>query len=319
VENFWSLKVWILFLILLSFVICACTHNPTPANPEIYAGVYIQTGYEFYRWKEGLRLMIWHDGTKSSDCVTSTNSGNVTLSCHAISNDDIRIDWHLETDDGINGDFSIDAHSYDLSDGNLFIVTTFGGDTNVWQLEHDLSEILPKAGSVSEFGLTEPAILEHLKAYPVLKDCISSSTTSSDSPISPELESAQQALIKFFSHLHGGEYGRAAVLYGGEYELMRQHNPEIAPDDHADLFRNACTINGAQCLEILQTTLLDKPSAAEFLFAVQFTNEDGSLFTLSPCCGDIDLNGHQQDEFLYTVRLECTRRYLVMEMPVFVP
>jgi hypothetical protein len=125
-------------------------------------------------------------------------------------------------------------------------------------------------------------------------------------------------LRRFFKLLHAGEYGRAAAYYGGDYEVMRDHNPGIPPDDYAALFDNACTINGAQCLEIRQVTLLDQPSNVEWRFAVQFTNEDGSLFSLGPY-GEDDPEGEPQDEFIYTVKIECTGKYLVREPPVYLP
>lgn len=180
-------------------------------------------------------------------------------------------------------------------------------------------EVLPTAANVAEFGLAELTTLEDLQTSQALEGCISAPIVARKSSNSPDIESAQKALIGFFYHLHAGDYGRAVELYGGEYDLMRQHNPGIDPDDYASLFRNACTINGAQCLEILQVEFLGKPSNAEFQFAVQFENDDGSLFTLGPCCGDEDINAGPKDKFLYTVRLECTGRYLVMGMPVYVP
>ena len=125
--------------------------------------------------------------------------------------------------------------------------------------------------------------------------------------------------MAFFELLHAGEYGRASTYYGGEYEGMRDHNPGIAPDDYAALFQNACTVNGAQCLKVRRVTFLEQPSPAEFRFVVQFANEDGSLFWRGPCCGDDRPEMQRQDEFIYTVRIECTGRYLVMELPVYLP
>jgi hypothetical protein len=132
-------------------------------------------------------------------------------------------------------------------------------------------------------------------------------------------QSAQLALMAYFSYLHAGEYIQGADLYGGGYDVMQNHNPGIDPDDHAALFHNACTINGAQCLKIRQATLLEQLTAGEFRFAVQFVNEDGTLFTQGSCCGDGDLKEHQRNEFHYTVRQECTGRYRVLEMPVYMP
>jgi len=68
--------------------------------------------------------MIWINKIKSSGCNITTNCQSYELSCHAISNDDIRFDWHLITSDGKIGDFSIDNQRYDLADGNIFILTT---------------------------------------------------------------------------------------------------------------------------------------------------------------------------------------------------
>ena len=95
--------------------------------------------------------------------------------------------------------------------------------------------------------------------------------------------------------------------------------PDVDPDDHAALVRNACTINGAQCLKIQGATLIEQPSPMEYQFVVQFANEDGSLFSLGPCCGDSDLNSFPQEQFVYTIRLECTGKYRVLEMPVYMP
>ena len=123
----------------------------------------------------------------------------------------------------------------------------------------------------------------------------------------------------FFSYLHDGEYERASDLYGGKYDGMRDHNPDIDPDDHAALFKNACTVNGAQCLEVRQSTLLERPSPAEFRLSVEFSNEDGSQFSLGLCCGDDDPNYVAQTEFIYTIQFECTGKYNVLETPVYVP
>ena len=60
-----------------------------------------------------------------------------------------------------------------------------------------------------------------------------------------DIEAAQQALISFFTYLHDGGYENAAALYGGTYSGLQDLNPGIAPDDHAALFKNACTVNGA--------------------------------------------------------------------------
>jgi hypothetical protein len=317
-EKFRFLGSHILLFMLLVIALSACSPDPT-TDPKIVAGVYVQSGYEFYRWEEGLALMIWHDGIVNSDCATSTNEQSFVVHCQAISKDNVRFDWQLETKDGTTGKFSINDELFDLAYGSLFVITTSDGDTQVKQLKHDLSTVVPHADGVVEFGLSDPAILEHIQVPPILEDCVSSSTSASQLSLAADPQLARQALVDFFSHLHAGKYDQAVEYFGGSYDVMRDHNPTIDPDDYAALFRNACTINGAKCLRVQQATIVEHPSPMEYRFSLQFANEDGSIFSLGPCCGDTDPNTPHQGEFIYTVRLECTGKYRVVEMPVYVP
>lgn len=135
----------------------------------------------------------------------------------------------------------------------------------------------------------------------------------------PDAELALQTLYDFFNHLQAGRYAEASFLYGGTYNVMRDHNPQVDPDDFTMLFHNACTINGAMCLKIRSAKLWLKPSATEFRFTVEFENPDGSLFVLGPCCGDTNPTQPQQKEFIYTVKYDDAGKYVVMEMPVYLP
>lgn len=305
----------LLFMLLVS-VVSACSSTPLPPSPEVVAGVYVRSGYEFYRWEEGIALMIWHDGIQSSDCASSTDEHSFVMRCHAISEQEVRFDWQLESIDGKDVDFRINDEAFDLVDGALFIISTTGGDTRVRQLDRDLSTVAPNADGVVEFGLADAAVLEHIQVSPIFEDCTSSSVSIDQMP---DPAAAQRALVTFFSSLQAGEYERAVEYYGGAYDVMQDHNPDVAPDDRAALFRNACTVNGALCLKIFGATLIEQPSPAEYQYAVQFADEDGSIFTLGPCCGDSDPGNSPQEEFVYTVRLECTGKYRVLEMPVYMP
>jgi hypothetical protein len=301
-KNLKLLKSHILLLVFLGLLFAACTPASTPPGADMAAGVYIQSGYEFYRWEEGLNLMIWFDGAKSSACSSSSSTSDpqFVLQCHAVSTTDIRFDWHLETEDGVTADFSIDGKSFDLEDGKLFLIRTSSGEVEVMQIERDLSSVRPDADSIIEFSLNDPTIQEFIHD-------------------SSETQLALRALAAFFSHLHTGKYQQAAGLYGGTYEFMVGHNPETDPDDHAALFRNACTINGAQCLETGRVVLEEQPSPTEFKFAVQFKNEDGSLFELGPCCGATEADQPPQSVFIYTVVKSTADDYVVLDMPVYGP
>jgi hypothetical protein len=315
-------SVHITLFAFFGFVFSACSPNAKLLDPETASGVYVHSGFEFYRWEEGMRLMIWHDGINHQSCSSSTN-GQYEIECHGVSIGNHTFELRLETNDGKTAQFSINGNQFDLVDGGLFIVTSSGEDTSVRQLVRDLSEVQANAESVTEFGLSDPDIQEFIqtstKIQICISECVSSSTTLTESSDRPDMEAAQQALISFFSYLHEGKYDLASTLYGGEYDVMRDNNPNIDPDDHPALFKNTCTINGFQCLEVRKSTLLDHPSPAEFRFNVEFSNEDGSLFSRGSCCGDDNPNNVEQTEFIYTVRFECTGKYHVLEMPVYVP
>jgi hypothetical protein len=308
-------------LICLGFLLFACSPAKTLPDPEIASGVYIHAGYEYYRWEEGVQVMIWHEGIPHLSCSSFTN-GQYEVECLGESIGNHTVTWRLESKDGKTAKFTITGKLFDLSAGNLFIIQSSSGDLEVKQLQRDLSDVQADAGSVTEFGLSDPTILAFIQASSEigerLSDCVSATAPEDDANL-PDVESAQQTLISFFSHLHNGEYQRAAALYGGMYTSLQDLNPTIDPDDHATLFENACTVNGAQCLEVRQSTLLDQPSPTEFRFSVEFSNADGSLYSRGPCCGDDNANNPDQTEFIYTVRLACTGDYQILELPVFGP
>jgi hypothetical protein len=300
--NLKRLNAYILFLAFSGFLFAACSPASTPPGPDMAAGVYIQSGYEFYRWEKGLTLMIWFDGANSSACSSSSSTSDpqFVLQCHAMSTTDIRFDWHLKTEDGVTADFSIDNQSFDLDDGKLFLIRTSSGEAEVMQIERNLSSVRPDADSIIEFSLNDPTIQEFIHD-------------------SSETQLALRALAAFFSLLHAGEYEQAAALYGGTYDIMIDHNPEIDPDDRAALFRNACTINGAQCLETGRVVLEEQPSPTEFTFVVEFKNDDGSLFELGPCCGETETDQPPQSVFIYTVVKSTADDYVVLDLPVYIP
>lgn len=149
--------------------------------------------------------------------------------------------------------------------------------------------------------------------------CGASLWLQEEGSISPEAKLALQALTDFFAHLQAGRYKEASLLYGGTYDIMLDHNPEINPDDHEALFGNACTINGALCLNISTAKLLNQPSPTEFRFAVEFENPDGSIFALGPCCSDRYPNRQNPKVFIYTVKLDASGKFVVLEMPVYLP
>jgi hypothetical protein len=104
-------------------------------------------------------------------------------------------------------------------------------------------------------------------------------------PLAHPLDAARTTLASFFSLLNAGEYEPAAELYAGDYDVLRDNNPLIGPDDHAGLLRNACEMNGYQCLKLLRIVSQSQSSPTEFQFTVEFSNADGTAFVRGQCCG----------------------------------
>lgn len=131
--------------------------------------------------------------------------------------------------------------------------------------------------------------------------------------------SALNALSQFFDHLHVGRYEEAVKLYGGSYQVMIDQNPTIDPADLVALIKNACTVNGFQCLQLKIAGIEYKPSPNEYLFTVQFQNNDGSLFELGPCCGAPETEQPPVSLFEVRVKQVAEGQFRVLDMPPYMP
>jgi hypothetical protein len=125
---------------------------------------------------------------------------------------------------------------------------------------------------------------------------------------SDDLDRARQVLQAYFDLLHDGHYAEAVSYYGGGYEVLWEWNPSISRDDHAALFENGCQVNGLQCLAIKAIAVEQEVSAVEYLFTVEFADDDGSTFARESSV----------ERFDYTVK-KVDGEFLVQELPVYVP
>jgi hypothetical protein len=131
-------------------------------------------------------------------------------------------------------------------------------------------------------------------------------------------ETARWALLSFFTFLHGGQYGEAAALYGGSYEDLPAARDDLPPTsaDKALVWESECAL--LQCLLVSRVVEETQVSTDEFLFVVEFVNEDGSLFVLGPCCGATAAEMPPVWQWLYTVK-KMDGQFKVMDAPVYVP
>lgn len=150
---------------------------------------------------------------------------------------------------------------------------------------------------------------------------VSSAACETLTPASADLAKARGALTAFFDALNGGQYAKAAELYGGSYEELIDMNPDTDPNDHAALLENACAINGFQCLKVkgIVQEVQDWPDT--FTFTLEFSNPDGGLFVLGPCCGASETDTLPRSRFEFTVMrvLQAGNTFRVQRLPVYVP
>lgn len=129
----------------------------------------------------------------------------------------------------------------------------------------------------------------------------------------------RQALVTFFDYLADAEYLDAAQIYGGSYQVLAAVNPEIPVTDVVALWRSGCEINGFQCLPVRRATFETRKITGVYIFSVEFSNLDGSLFTLGACCGESPTEMPVQSRFEYRVLLSTGGQYKVLDLPVYVP
>lgn len=130
---------------------------------------------------------------------------------------------------------------------------------------------------------------------------------------------ARSAVIDFYNALNQGEYQKAAGQYGGPYDDLQYFNPDIYPSDKTSLLQAGCEFNGIMCLQVLDVLLVQENESREFVYEVSFSNPDGSLFVLGPCCGATEEEMPPLSKFTVHVVCEDEGACLVLDLPPFVP
>ena len=80
----------------------------------------------------------------------------------------------------------------------------------------------------------------------------------------------------------------------------------------------ACDNQLLQCLEVRSATFKELRGDS-YIFQVEFSNPDGSLFVLGPCCGANETEMPPVSQFEYMVSRNADRRFVVMNTPPYVP
>jgi hypothetical protein len=120
---------------------------------------------------------------------------------------------------------------------------------------------------------------------------------------------AEAALRDFFSALAQKDYPTVTNLYGGEYEILTEWNPDILPSEYETLWRRGCEQNGLACLSV-KDILAVKTEGSQVTFTVTFQTADGRLFeTGEPVISTFDV----------IVSTDDSGAYKIFSLPPYVP
>ena len=134
----------------------------------------------------------------------------------------------------------------------------------------------------------------------------------------PSLESARSTMINFLDALNQKKYTDAAMIFGGDLDILRSYNPDIDPDDAGLLFERACQFNGFQCMQLKMVVSEDQIDDHTFVFTIELKTSQGDLFVLGPCCGATEEEMPPVSQFQMTVAYS-NNAYRVMDLPPYVP
>ena len=130
---------------------------------------------------------------------------------------------------------------------------------------------------------------------------------------------ARNTLISYFADLNNAEYEKAALLYGGSYEVLQGYNPEITPTDKIALLQAGCERNGLMCMQVMTAKQESVENSLIYHYKVSFRAPDNSEFVLGPCCGATETEMPPIRYFEVTVVCDKENSCQVMDLPPYVP
>lgn len=152
----------------------------------------------------------------------------------------------------------------------------------------------------------------------LITSCVSKVVAPAPTSLPSTANEAQGTLIQFFELLNTKQYANADALYGGDYEQLKIFSFDTDPSDHAKLWADACQLAGLQCLKVRSATFKNL-QVDTYIFQVEFSNPDGSLFVLGPCCGSNATDMPPVSQYEYHVTRNTNGKFVVMELPPYVP
>lgn len=153
---------WVSMLVVF-VAVGGCNGKPTTISGSGGGGGSIKDTVAQYGHRDGQMVVtVWSDCAHiggaggGNDGLRSEHHGEMS------GPDGRRVSWKCETPDGKTGAVRINAATYDLAKGPVFLVSTKGGETQVVQLQRDLSKLAPGQPSLEKLAKDDPDIAAFL-------------------------------------------------------------------------------------------------------------------------------------------------------------
>jgi len=103
---------------------------------------------------------VWGDSPGGSGGNTRSGTNGFQGEGYLQTREGKKVEFHVETKDGKTGTVVLDGKNYDLTQGNLFLVSFDGQQWRVKQLQVDLSRLTKDPESFKAMAKANPAIAE---------------------------------------------------------------------------------------------------------------------------------------------------------------
>lgn len=158
-----SFSLWVF---IIAGILLGCSPKSTPPGANsVYGGLDVAR-FSYHYWEEGLAILIWHNFTYGGEGCSgsgSTEDPVYRLVCDVESADGQSFSWKMHTQDGIKADMWIDDESYDLSQGNMFLVRAQDGGIQVGQYQRDSSKLEPTVENINALSTSDPDVSDFIE------------------------------------------------------------------------------------------------------------------------------------------------------------
>lgn len=165
-----------IFAALLGYCfLCGCNRPPSPPAPN-----FAPSGMAFIEplkkaeavpgidrasvYFMGSVFVVWGDSQdgEGGDPISYGDGGRDGSECsgHMGTHKGRKVEFHCKTKDGRSGPVKINGTTYELADGNLFLVSTGGDEVRVKQLKRDMSRQKFDQESLAAFGKGDAELVE---------------------------------------------------------------------------------------------------------------------------------------------------------------